>query len=76
MGRFYLDAEHFPLEDQVKGLADDELLDFWEETQFVERALLSDTTEHIPEGGHAEYERVILRELMLRTCLRTLETGR
>ncbi|KUG29588.1 hypothetical protein ASZ90_000516 [hydrocarbon metagenome] len=75
MGRFYLDADHFPLEDQIKGLADDELLDFWEETQFVERAL-ADVEDQVPEGGHVEYERVILRELMLRTCLRTLEPGR
>jgi hypothetical protein len=75
MGRFYLDVDHFPLEDQVKGLADDELLDFWEETQFVERAL-ADNADDAPEPNHMEYERVILRELMLRTCLRTLEAGR
>ena len=75
MARFYLDAEHFPLEDQLKGLADDELVDFWEETQFVERAL-ADAENELPAGGHVEYERVILRELMLRTCLRTLDSGR
>lgn len=75
MARFYLETEHFPLEDQIKGLADDELLDFWEETQFVERAL-ADADDDLPPRGHVEYERVILRELMLRTCLRTLEPGR
>lgn len=75
MARFYLETEHFPLEDQIKGLADDELLDFWEETQFVERAL-ADADDDLPPSGHVEYERVILRELMLRTCLRTLEPGR
>lgn len=70
MGQFFPDADQFPLEDQIKNLADDELLDFWEETQYIERMLVE---EENPEVEHSlEYERVILQELMLRSCRRTL----
>lgn len=70
MGQFFPDADQFPLEDQIKNLGDDELLDFWEETQYLERMLVE---EENPEVEHSlEYERVILQELMLRSCRRTL----
>ncbi len=74
MGQFLPDAGQFPLEDQIKNLGDDELLDFWEETQYLERLLEeeeNDDTDH-----SMEYERVILQELMLRSCRRTLEGRR
>jgi hypothetical protein len=71
MGQFFPDTDQFPLEDQIKNLGDDELLDFWEETQYLERVLVEDDR---PEAQHSvEYERVILQELMLRSCRRTLE---
>lgn len=74
MGQFFPDADQFPLEDQIKNLGDDELLDFWEETQYLERMLVE---EEPNEPDHSvEYERVILQELMLRSCRRTLENGR
>ena len=67
MGQFLPPANQYPLEDQVKTLADDELLDFWEESQFLERTAAG----HLPFlPSHAHYERVILQELMLRSCMR------
>lgn len=74
MGQFFPHSEQFPLEDQIKTLGDDELLDFWEETQYLERMLVD---EESAEAEHSvEYERVILQELMLRSCRRTLDTSR
>jgi hypothetical protein len=74
MGQFSPNADQFPLEDQIKNLGDDELLDFWEETQYLERMLVE---EESSEPDHSvEYERVILQELMLRSCRRTLEGSR
>lgn len=71
MGQFFPDSDQFPLEDQIKNLGDDELLDFWEETQYLERVLVE---EESPQVEHSvEYERVILQELRLRSCRRTLE---
>lgn len=71
MGQFFPDSDQFPLEDQIKNLGDDELLDFWEETQFLERVLVDDDRAEVEHS--VEYERVILQELMLRSCRRTLE---
>ena len=70
MGHFFQQIEDFPLEDQVKSLRDDELLDFWEETQYLEKFL----EEEFNPGtaSSLEYERVILQELQLRSCLRSL----
>lgn len=74
MGQFFPDSDQFPLEDQIKSLADEELLDFWEETQYLDRVLIED---EVPEPANSqEYERAILQELMLRGCLRPLEYGR
>ena len=71
MGQFFPASDQFPLEDQIKNLGDDELLDFWEETQYLERTLVEDEN---PQAEHSvEYERVILQELRLRSCRRTLE---
>ena len=75
MARLFPFPDDLPLSMQIRSLGDEELLDFWEETQFVERAL-ADADDDLPPSGHVEYERVILRELMLRTCLRTLDSGR
>lgn len=70
MGRFFMQTEEFPLAEQIKSLADDELLDFWEETQYLEKFL---EEEFSLEGEYpVEYERIILQELQLRTCLRLL----
>ncbi|GAB7078465.1 hypothetical protein [Megalodesulfovibrio paquesii] len=70
MARFFLLAGEYPLADQLKTLADDELLDFWEETQYLERFLDEEYTVEIEES--LEYERIILQELQLRSCQRSL----
>lgn len=70
MARFFMQTEDFPLTEQIKSLGDDELLDFWEETQYLEKFL---EEEFAAEGDYpVEYERIILQELQLRNCLRLL----
>lgn len=73
MGQFLPSNDQFPLEDQIKNLGDDELLDFWEETQYLDRLLEDDKGSEVEHS--VEYERVILQELMLRSCRRTLVHG-
>jgi len=65
MGQFFPPDSHYPLEDQVKTLADDELLDFWEEAQLLDR---NASVSCLP--NHPHYERIILQELMLRSYMR------
>ena len=69
MGRFLAQSDSYPIQDQLKTLADDELLDFWEETQVLERFLEE-------EGGEAQfeqdYEQLIIQELQLRSCQRSI----
>ncbi len=68
MGRFFMQTEDFPLSEQIKSLGDDELLDFWEETQYLEK-FLEEEMSH--ENIYSQdYERIILMELQLRTCMR------
>jgi hypothetical protein len=70
MAQFIFPPDQVPVEEQIKTLCDEELLDFWEETQYLEKFL-----EEEP-GGLLEYsvecERIILKELQLRTCRRSL----
>ncbi|WP_320175550.1 hypothetical protein [Maridesulfovibrio sp.] len=64
-------TENITLEDQIKSLANEELLDFWEETQFLAKMLDQDNQEDIPYSP--EYERLILQELQLRSSMKTLD---
>ena len=65
-----MQTDDFPLAEQIKSLGDDELLDFWEETQYLEKFL---EEEFSFDGDYSlEYERIILQELQLRTCLKIL----
>lgn len=73
MAQFLADPDDFPLQDQLKTLGDEELLDFWEETQYLERFLAEEL--HEPVAGHQDYERLILLELTLRSCLRPSPRG-
>lgn len=66
MGQYASFNANGSLEEQVRGLADDELLDFWEETQQLARML--DQEEQTDLEYNPEYERVILQELQFRTC--------
>ncbi|WP_027183349.1 hypothetical protein [Desulfovibrio inopinatus] len=74
MGQFSPNADQFPLEDQIKTLADEELLDFWEETQYLERILVEEESQENENSN--EYERLILQELMIRTCWKSIGAGR
>lgn len=56
--------DSFPLEEQLKTLGDDELLDFWEEAQFLERFLHDDS---VLIEREADYETLILKELQVRS---------
>lgn len=75
MGQFAISEDSFTLEEQIKSLGDDELLDFWEETQHLSRVMgaLSDLPGELPadlpadERLHPEYERLILQELQVRS---------
>ena len=60
--------EETPLTMQIKSLGDEELLDFWEETQFLERFLREGT--NLQEHNPMQYEKLILQELQLRSCRR------
>ncbi|MBG0789324.1 MAG: hypothetical protein H0S80_02375 [Desulfovibrionaceae bacterium] len=66
MGQYANFSDHGSLEEQVKNLADEELLDFWEETQQLAKML--DLEEVTDIEYNPEYERVILQELQYRTC--------
>lgn len=68
MGQYANFNDHNSLEEQVKNLADEELLDFWEETQQLAKML--DQVEETDVEYNPEYERVILQELQYRTCFK------
>ena len=70
MGQFFLYLEDYPLADQIKALGDEELLDFWEETQYLEKFLEEELSQE--DEYTLEYERLILQELQLRCCFRIL----
>ncbi len=57
-----------PFSLQIKMLADDELLDFWEETQQIENALRAEYQQNVVPAQ--DYERLIVLELQLRSCQR------
>jgi len=82
MGQFAISDESFTLEEQIKSLGDDELLDFWEETQHLTKLMgdAASLTGELPLLGdlpagerlNPEYERLILQELQVRSCRREL----
>ncbi|MBU1229616.1 MAG: hypothetical protein KKA55_02165 [Proteobacteria bacterium] len=67
MGQFANADDTLSLEDQIKSLGDDELLDFWEETQHLLK-LMNSEEPISDERVHPEYERLILQELQVRSC--------
>lgn len=69
MGRLLSQNDYFSLEEQLKALGDDELLDFWEETQFLGKLLEPEMEE--PQDYSPEYERLILQELQYRSSRKT-----
>lgn len=78
MAYFLRHPENYPLEEQVKSLGDEELLDFWEESQFLE--IYVEDEQLINNSRMIRYEEVILKELHIRYYARsfgqTMEIGR
>ncbi|MFW5487429.1 MAG: hypothetical protein ACNI3A_03255 [Desulfovibrio sp.] len=70
MGQMLNTYDSLTVEDQIKTLGDQELLDFWEETQQLERLLTENTGEQ--QASSLDYERLILTELQLRFCQRSI----
>ncbi len=58
-------VDNLTFEEQIKALADEELLDFWEETQQLAGLVSND---ELPKDApyNPEYERLILVELQMR----------
>jgi len=71
MGQYDAFADDLTFEAQVKSLADEELLDFWEETQQLVKLLDQEPHQDL-SGFNPEYEKIILQELQFRNCQRTL----
>lgn len=69
MGQYDSFSDDLTFEDQVKSLADEELLDFWEETQQLARVFDQEATPDL-NGFNPEYEKIILQELQVRSSRR------
>jgi hypothetical protein len=69
MAQFYPALANIPLEEQLKSLEDDELLDIWEESHQLDKLLERENRNSSPS---LEYERLIVQELQLRNCKRTV----
>ncbi len=77
MAYFLRHPDNYPIEEQVKSLGDEELLDFWEESQFIEVYI---EEEQALSSRMVKYEELILKELHIRNYARSfgqvLVTGR
>ncbi len=62
--------EDLPFSARIKSLADDELLDIWEETQELERILREEWNAELELAP--EYEKLIIQELQLRISKKIL----
>ena len=58
-------SDEEPFAERVKSLADDELLEIWEETQQIENLLCTEMNEDFSIAP--DYEKVIVEELRLRS---------
>ena len=67
MAQFFPYFKDLNLVDQIKSMPDDDLLDFWEETQYLEK-YMENGVEHMQSYG-LEYERAVLQELQIRSCM-------
>lgn len=70
MAKYIPHLDRFTLEEQLKVLGDEELLDFWEESQFLSGVLEEQNQTFL--DNPMEYEQLILKELQLRTSMRSL----
>ncbi len=67
MAQFFPYFKDLNLVDQIKSMPDDDLLDFWEETQYLEK-YMDNGVEQI-QSYSLEYERAVLQELQIRSCM-------
>lgn len=65
MGQRFFMTEDTPFTSQIKSLADDELLDFWAETQHLECMIRSEFNQAVTLTP--DYESIILFELQIRS---------
>ena len=72
MAYFLRHPDNYPLEEQVKSLGDEELLDFWEESQFLEIYI---EDEPAMNNRVVRYEEVILKELHIRIYAKSFGPG-
>ncbi|MFO8032358.1 MAG: hypothetical protein R6U22_07420 [Desulfohalobiaceae bacterium] len=70
MAQFFPYFEEVSVAEQIKSLPNDELLDFWEETQYIDKFM--EREEPAPVYS-LEYERAVLQELQIRSCLGRLD---
>ncbi len=71
MAQFFPYYENATVLDQIKSLPNDELLDFWEETQYIEKSFERELEQFNPHN--LEYEKAVLQELQIRCCLGRLD---
>jgi len=64
-------SENLSFAKQIKALADDELLDIWEETQRLDHLMLAEWDTALELAP--EYERLIVLELQYRMGMRGVE---
>jgi hypothetical protein len=72
MAQFFPYFENITLAEHIKTLANDELLDFWEETQYIDRFMDREFEYSFPAYS-MDYERAVLQELQIRSCLGRLQ---
>lgn len=63
MARHHPEENSYTLEDQLRALGNDELLDFWEESQLLDKYFDPNVYQMLPSE---HYENAILQELRLR----------
>lgn len=68
MGYYFEQTASETVDEHVKILGDEELLDFWEESQFME-GFFHEHDIHFDQPAK-NYERLIVQELQLRFCQR------
>ncbi len=71
MAQFFPYFVNVNVADQIRSLSTKDLLDFWEETQYMEEKLSADV-QGMP-AYNVEYERAVLQELQIRSCMGNLD---
>lgn len=71
MAQFFPYFEDITIAEQIKTLPNEELLDFWEETQYLTKYVEKEL--EISSFSSMEYEKAVLQELQIRSCLGRLQ---